>query len=122
MLQRRAVLAAISSVLATAVVPINALASDRRTRRDRLAGLLGQTFGLADLNGKVTQAQLVAFDDGPHCHGLEQFSVVFESGDLTDGLYEAFHPGSGKLLVSLMPSGQLESDQNQKRAYFSYFV
>jgi hypothetical protein len=122
MLQRRAVLAAISSVLATAVVPINALASDRRTRRDRLAGLLGQTFRLADENGKVIQAQLVALDDGPRCSGLEQFSIVIEGDGLVDGIHEVHHRDIGRLHISLVHSETIAMGRTRKRAFFCTFT
>jgi len=122
MLQRRAVLAAISSVLATAVVPINVMASDSRTSRERLAGLLGKTFGLADENGKVIQAQLVALDDGPRCSGLEQFSIVIEGDGLVDGIHELHHRDVGRLRISLVDSETIAMGRTRKRSFFCTFA
>ena len=61
-------------------------------------------------------------DDGPQCPGLEQFSIVFEGNDLTEGLYRVYHRQTGSLLISLMPSGEPGSRKNRKRVFFSTFV
>jgi hypothetical protein len=122
MLQRRAVLAALGSAMATAIAPVSVLANPKQTRRDQFSELLGHSFRVADPAGEVMTARLVALDDGPRCRGLEQFSIVLEGDALTDGIYEVYHRDTGKLLVSLMPSGELGSTRRWKRAYFSYFV
>jgi len=130
MLERRKFLATLTAGLATAATP-GALfaachdlvqAGPSGPQQDLFRQLLGSNFKLKDAEGSVSSARLVAFDDGPQFAQLEQFSIVFEGSDLAEGLYEVRHQQMGKLLISLMPSGQSGSGMNRQRAYFSSFV
>ena len=122
MLQRRAVLAALSSAMAAAIVPVNVLASTSVSCREQLSPLLGHSFRLRNPAGDIVTARLVAVDDGPDCPGLEQFSIVFDGDDLDDGLYDTYHPEMDGMTISLMPSEVPGSNQTRKRAHFSVFA
>jgi len=130
MLQRRAILAVLTSGLAAAIVPTNVVASvltagNRRSSstslRTRLHELLGHDFRLEDSTGATTYARLVGLDDGPLCRGLEQFSVVFEGAELSEGINELYHPVTGSFPISLLSSDCSGVNRTRKRAYFSMF-
>lgn len=122
MLQRREILAALSSATMATFVPGSVLAGTGLTIREKFFDLQGRCFRLTDSTGDVTTARLVTVDDGPSCPGLEQFSVVFECGDVTEGLYEVYHRETGRLLINLQRSGAPGSGTNRQRASFSNFV
>jgi hypothetical protein len=90
--------------------------------RDQIAPLIGSDFRLTDSNGIARKARLIAVEDGPCCAGLEQFSIVFEGADLTEGLHEVYHCQTGSSLISLMPSGEPGAGAIRQRAHFANFV
>ena len=118
MLKRRLFLSAIAAGATSAMLPVAVLGATRNSipLSQKFAALVGSDFQFSDGVGAKSRARLVAFDAGPDCPGLEQFSVVFEGGSLAEGLYDIHHPGTGKLTVFCMPA----ADGGQ-RAYFSYF-
>lgn len=131
MLERRIFLTGLTATMATAMVPGGIVAatlgppgktSTSGSLRDQLAALVDRNFYLVDSGGLARSARLVAVDDGPQCPGLEQFSIVFEGSDLAEGLYETHSWHTGRLLISLLPSGKSRSGKNRQRAYFSNFV
>ena len=122
MLQRRAVLAALGGAMASSLVPFGAHAGPKLTTFQQYAELIGSRFRFVDADGISFTALLVAVDEGPNRPGLEQFSMVFEGDELTDGLYEARSWETGKLLVTLMPSGTPGSGPVRKRVYISNFA
>ena len=122
MLQRRAVLAALGGAIAATIVPFKSHAGTNLSARQRYAELLGARFRFTDGHGNRCSARLVAVDSGPNHSGLEQFSMVFEGDDLTDGLYELRRPEAGRVLVALMPSGTAGSGPIRKRVYISNFA
>ena len=128
MLERRKFLTALSATMLTAAIPSGTLAATLTQTgqccplRKQFAQLVDSDFRLVNSAGVTQIARLVAVDDGPDCSGLEQFSIVFESGDLTEGLYKAYHPGIGTLRIGLLPTGETGSEVNRQRAHFSNFV
>jgi len=123
MLARRQFLGTLSAGMATTLVPAGVLsAAGLLSLRDQFAGLVEDNFHFLDSAGVVKKARLVALDDGPDCPRLEQFSIVFEGSDLTEGIYQVYHPQTGSLQIGLMPSGEPGSELDRQRAYFSNFV
>lgn len=122
MLQRRAVLAGLGGAMAASLVPFGAHAGPKLTTCQRYAELLGARFRFTDDDGNRCSARLVAVDNGPSQSGLEQFSMVFEGDDLTDGLHKIRSLETGELLVTTMPSGTPGSGPVRKRVYISNFV
>ena len=130
MLERRKFLVAVGAGMATVAMPTGIVAATLKNSgrscssaslQQRLVPLIGSTFYLADSAGQLTKARLVALDEGPQCEGLEQFSVVFEGTDLSDGIYKVSHNESGSFDISLMPSDATAAAKIRKRAYFSLF-
>jgi hypothetical protein len=122
MLQRRAVLAALTSAMAAAMAPTSIFASNHQTCRQRLAGIVGDTVRLSDQDGRILYARVLTIDDGPTHPGLDQFSIVFEGDDLVDGLYEAHHRDAGTVPVALIESEASAYGTTRKRAHFSIFI
>ena len=122
MLQRRAVLAALGSAMAVSFAPIKVLAGAKVTRRNQIAELIGARLQLEDSEGNATVARLATIDDGPHCPGLEQFSIVIEGDGLVDGIHEVHHRDIGTLRISLMPSETTAMGRTRKRAFFCTFT
>lgn len=122
MLQRRAVLAALGSAMAVSFAPIKVLAGTKVTRRNQFAELIGDRLQLKDSEGNVTVARIATLDDGPHCPGLEQFSIVIEGDGLVDGIYEMHHRDIGRLRISLMHSEAIAMGRTRKRAVFCTFT
>ena len=122
MVQRREILAALTSATAATFVPGSVLFGTELTLREQFSDLQNRCFRLMDSTGDVTTARLVALDDGPRCPGLEQFSVVFECDDITQGLYEIYHRNAGRLLINLQRSGAPGTGKNRQRACFANFV
>ena len=121
MLERRNFLTALSATILTAGLPAGIAAATQRQRgrsgslRAQFARLVGSNFRLLNSTGVAQQARLVAVDDGPRCPGLEQFSIVFEGSDLAEGLYQVRSWRTGKMLVSLQPSGEPGTARNRQR-------
>ena len=131
MLERRKFLTALTVGMAATVMPAGIIAATLKqagqsctsaSLQRRFAPHIGSAFRLADTTGHVTKAQLVSVDEGPHCRGLEQFSIVFEGTELCDGIYEVYHRDTGSLRISLMPSAGTTPTTVRKRAYLSLFV
>ena len=122
MLERRAFLAALGSAVVASAVPVNVLASANLSCREQLSQMLGCNFRLKSPAGNIVTAQLVEVDDGPDCPGLEQFSIVFESDNLADGIYETYHGEMHGLTMGLMPSHAHASGRIRKRAIFSLLI
>ena len=87
--------------------------------RAELASLLGYDLDVFDASGVTRAMRLSAVDAGPECPGLDQFSIVLEGSELTEGLYGISHPRIGTHLVGLAPSGQ---DSWRSRAHFARFA
>jgi hypothetical protein len=126
MLQRRAILAALTTSLAAIIAPTGAIAAESWTAsstslREQLQRLLGREFQLDTETGATCRARLIAVDEGPECRELEQFSIVFDGVGLSDGIHDAFHPDIGKIPISLFSSVCEDSNRVRKRAYFSMF-
>ena len=131
MFERRKVLKVFVAGVTTAMVPAGIMAATlnqtessgtSQSLRDQLTPLIGSRFRLTDSNGIAKRARLVAIDDGPRCAGLEQFSIVFEGADLTDGLHEVYHRQTGSSLIGLMPSDEAGAGMTRQRAHFSNFA
>jgi hypothetical protein len=122
MLQRRAVLAALGGAMASSLVPFGAHAGPKLTTCQQYAELISSRFRLTDEDGNRCSARLVAVDNGPSYPGLEQFSMVFEGDDLTDGLHKIWSLDTGELLVTTMPSGAPGSGPVRKRVFISKFA
>lgn len=131
MLERRRVLQAFAAGAAFTLVPAGTLTITHGqfdaphpgySLRNKFSLLLGTHFRMTDANGVTSTAELVEVDDGPDYPGLDQFSVVFEGDDLSEGLYESWHGDTGNIPISLMPSGMPGSKCNRQRAYFSLLV
>ena len=122
MLKRRAILAALTTSIAAALVPSSVFAARpgaAASLREQFQALLGRNFDLEDANGITSRARLIALDDGPRCQGLEQFSIVFEGEDLTEGIHDVFHPAMGNMSVNLMSSECSYASSTRTRAHFS---
>ena len=119
MLQRRAVLAALGSAMAVSFAPIKVLAGTKVTRRNQFAELIGARLQLEDSEGNATVARLATLDDGPHCPGLEQFSIVIEGDGLVDGIHEVHNRDLGNMPISLLSSECDNASRTRKRAHFS---
>lgn len=131
MLERRRILKIMVAGATTAMVPggITVAASGntnlgdtRRSFRDQLASLVGSNFELTGANGVTRMAELVSIEDGPHCPGLEQYSILFEGESLEDGLHEIRHSNTGSMLISLVPSDRPGAGLVRQRAHFTRFV
>lgn len=131
MFERRKVLKVFVAGVTTAMVPAGIMAATIRKNenggtseslRDQLTPLIGSGFRLTDSNGIAKRARLIAIDDGPRCAGLEQFSIVFEGADLTEGLHEVYHRQTGSSLIGLMPSDEPRAGMTRQRAHFSTFA
>lgn len=131
MFERRKVLKVLVAGMTTTMVPAGIMAAALRpiessgasqSLREQLTPLIGSSFQLTDSDGIARRARLVAIDDGPHCASLEQFSIVFEGADLTDGLHEVYHNQTGSSLISLVPSGEPGAGTTRQRAHFSVFA
>jgi len=127
-LQRRAILAVLTTSLAAALAPgsviASALSAGNRTSssmslREQLQALLGQNFNFEDETGVTSDGRLVFVEDGPRCRGLEQFSVVFEGKRLSEGINDVFHPDLGSMSISLISSECSHAGRTRKRAHFS---
>jgi len=122
MLQRRAVLAALGGAMAATIVPFGAHAGPNLTTHQQFSELLGARFRLTDAEGNSWAARLIAVDDGPRCPGLDQYSIVFEGSELSEGVYEVYHREAGKLKVGFTSSGSPEAGPLRLQACFSNFV
>jgi hypothetical protein len=122
MLQRRAVLAALGGAMAATIVPFKSHAGTNLSTRQQFAELLGARFRLTDADGHSWAARLVAVDDGPRCPGLEQYSIVFEGRELTEGLYEVYPRESGRLNIGLTSLGGSDTGAARLQACFSNFI
>jgi len=111
-----------------AALPASALAAlqvrtgKRGSLQKHFAQFVDTDFRLFDADGVGQKARLVAVDDGPQYPGLEQFSVVFEGSDLSEGLYQIRSWRTGRMYVGLQSSGEPGSAINRQRAVFSNFV
>jgi hypothetical protein len=128
MLQRRAILAALTTSMAAALVPGSAIAAGLSagnrmatptSLREQLQALQGQDFHFEDETGETSQARLIAVEDGPRCPGLEQFSVVFEGERLSEGMNDLSHPEIGNMPIGLTSSECTHASRTRKRAHFS---
>jgi hypothetical protein len=122
MMQRRAVIAAFGSAIATSFVPVSLLASTKRSQRELYSNVLGNQLKLKNPSGEVTTARLVSVDEGPTCPGLEQFSIAFEGEHLTEGLFDVGHPDLVRSQIALFRCGPPDSGRNRYRAYISTFT
>ncbi len=128
MLERRNFLTALSATILAAALPAGIAAATQRQRgksgslRTQFAQLVGSNLRLLNSAGVAQEARLVAIDDGPLCPGLEQFSIVFEGGDLAEGLYQIRSWRTERMLISLQCSGETGTHRNRQRACFSNFV
>jgi len=123
MLGRRQFLGKLSAGMAMTLVPAGVItAAGLASLRDRFAGLVDDNLHLVDSAGVVKKARLVALDDGPACPGIEQFSIVLEGSDITEGLHEVYHPNAGGLQIALMETAEPGSGGARQRAYVSSFV
>ena len=130
MLERRTFLTVLSAGLVTAATPGTLLAACQNLlvagpsvpRRDDFKRLLGGRFQLFDAEGLTTNATMLAFDDGPRCSGLEQFSFVLDTAELDEGIYEIRHPDTGSMSVNLMRSDHPGTAGQCHRVYVSRFV
>lgn len=130
MLERRTFLTVLSAGLVTAATPGTLLAACQEflaagpsvPRGDDFKQLVGARFKLFDAENLSTNATMVAFDDGPNCARLEQFSFVLDGAELEEGIYEISHPDTGKMSVNLMPSEHPSQTGQCHRVYVSRFV
>lgn len=112
----------VTTLVTPGIIKAAAITDGHASLRDQFVRLVGSNFRLVDATGTTTIARLAALDDGPESPGLEQFSIVFEGADLTDGLYRVYHRRTGGLRISFMPSGEPGPDLNRQRAHFSSFT
>ena len=130
MLERRTFLTVLTAGLATAATPGTLLAAchdflargPAAPRRDDFRQLVGADFRLTAADGQRSVAKLVAFDDGPRCSRLEQFSFVLDTADVEEGIYEIDSPQTGPMSVSLMPSDHSSAAGQCHRVYVSRFI
>jgi hypothetical protein len=118
MLGRRKFLGTLTAGMAASMVPAGALtAAGLATLREQFAAQVHQDFALTDAAGVTVSARLVKLDDGPEHSGIDQFSIVFEGHELTEGVYQVHHATIGKVEVGLIDS----HGAGRQRAYFSTF-
>jgi len=123
MLGRRKFIGTLTAGIAASILPAGVLnAAGLVTLREQFADLVDSNFDLIDSSGTLRRARLTQLDDGPEASGLEQFSIVFEGNDLSEGLHKACHPRIGTLRIGLMASGERGPGPDRQRAYFSNFV
>jgi hypothetical protein len=128
MLERRRFLTTLSATVLAAALPASSLAAlqirtgERGSLQKHFAQFVDTDFRLFDSEGIPHKARLVAIDEGPRCPGLEQFSVVFEGSDLSDGLYQIRSWRTGRICIGLQSSGEPGTAINRQRACFSNFV
>ena len=130
MLERRTFLTVLTAGLATAATPGTLLAACHEflasgpsvPRRDDFKRLVGRRFQLIDSEGLTSDATLLAFEDGPRCPRLEQFSFVLDTEGLEEGIYEIRHPEMGAISVNLMTSAHPSNAGQCHRVYVSRFV
>ena len=130
MLERRTFLTVLTAGLATAATPGTLLAACHDflargpsvPRRDDFKQLVGADFRLTAADGRRSAARLVAFDDGPRCSRLEQFSFVLDTEGLDEGIYEIDNPHTGSMAVNLMPSEHPSAAGQCHRVYVSRFI
>ena len=130
MLQRRTFLSVLTAGLATAATPGTLLAACHDflargpsvPRRDDFRQLVGADFRLTNADGHRSAAKLVAFDDGPTCSRLEQFSFVLDTPEHDEGIYEIEHPQTGAMSVCLMQSEHPSAAGQCHRVYVTRFV
>jgi hypothetical protein len=135
-MQRRQLLVGFATGAAAAAMPTGVFAATLKgllntgTRtsinnspdRASLTTLVGSWFRITDTNGQYSAARLIALDDGPTFRGLEQFSLVFQGKQLTDGLFQVFHPQAGEIQLHFMPSGETADVNDRRRAHISVFA
>ena len=130
MLERRTFLTVLTAGLATAATPGTLLAACHDflaigpavPRRNDFKQLVGADFRLTDGDGGRSVAKLVAFDDGPRCSRLEQFSFVLDTSVVDEGIYEIDNPHIGSMSVSLMRSEHPSAAGQCHRVYVTRFV
>ena len=92
-------------------------------RRAHFESWLRDSFRVRSLAAlRSARAMLVAVEDGPRHHGLEQFHVVFESdGALPSGFCELSHDSGANFALWLDPHGNGRAGAHA-RATFSLII
>ena len=93
--------------------------------KDKFQSLLHHNFRCMDEKTGMINMDLVEIREGPQVPGLEQFSLVFQERNssgkshLQDGLYQLYHPETGRALIHLAPSN---TEAGRYTTYFGLFT
>ena len=91
----------------------------------KFQSLQHQVFHCMDGKGGVIKMELTEVRDGPQMSGIDQFSLVLQkehalgADDIQAGLYQLYHPDTGKTLVHLEPS---DTETGRYTSYFGLFT
>ncbi|MCB1860778.1 MAG: hypothetical protein KDI47_03485 [Gammaproteobacteria bacterium] len=109
MLKRRDFLGNCAAGATALLAPAGLLAATGETNlslKEKFQSLLNQGFRCLDQESGAVKLELIEVRDGPAATGLEQFSLVFQTGEgkLKTGLHEIYHPRTGLALYHISPS------------------